>query len=219
MNKIKVLFSILERGKGKEYIARLSEQGVKLNLQTIGHGTAPSEMKDIFGLVSSEKDIVISFAPEMAIGAFAFSQSQVVGGRRPYGGIAAVMPIAGLGRVTAEIIERASEKGGRKAMEKDKTKYALVFISVNEGYSEEVMKTAKKAGATGGTIMRGRLDGMELLESHGEEAVFEEREVISILAPQTVAKEIMESVNAEFGLSSRAKGTVFALPVDKAFKI
>ena len=52
-----------------------------------------------------------------------------------------------------------------------------------------------------------------------ETEVTEEREIISILAPVSVCKEIMENVNAEFGLSSKAKGTVFALPVEKAFKI
>ena len=218
MNKIKLLFSILERGKGKEYIAQLSEQGIKINLQTVGHGTAPSEMKDIFGLVSSEKDIVFSCAPESAIGVFALSQGQVVGWKRSYGGIAAVAPLAAIGRVTAEIIHRAAEKGGNKEMEKE-DKYVLIFISVNEGYSEQVMKTAKKAGATGGTVMRGRLAGLELLETHGEDEATEEREIISILAHNAVAKEIMGAVNEEFGLSSKAKGTVFAVPVEKAFKI
>ena len=101
----------------------------------------------------------------------------------------------------------------------NEVKYNLIFISVNQGYSETVMKTAKKAGATGGTVMRGRLAGSELLEGYDETEVTEEREIISILAPVSVCKEIMENVNAEFGLSSKAKGTVFALPVEKAFKI
>jgi hypothetical protein len=134
MRKIKLLFSILERGKGKEYIARLEDQGVKLNLQTVGHGTAPSEMKDIFGLVSSEKDVVFSAATEGALGAVALSQGQVVGGRRSYGGIAAIVPLSAIGRVTAEIIGRSAEKGENKAMEKEKAKYVLIFISVN-GYN------------------------------------------------------------------------------------
>ena len=98
-------------------------------------------------------------------------------------------------------------------------KYEMIFISVNQGYSEEVMKTAKKAGATGGTVMRGRLAGLERLDGYGDEEASEEREIISILAPVASRKEIMESVNAEFGLSTKAKGTVCAVPVEKAFKI
>ena len=67
--------------------------------------------------------------------------------------------------------------------------------------------------------MRGRLAELELLQAGGEGETLEEREIISILAPKTTAKEIMDSVNAEFGLATKAKGTVIALPVDKAFRI
>ena len=221
MNKIKVLLSIIERGKGSEYIENLNAQNVKFNLQTVGHGTAPSEMKDIFGLVNSEKDVVFSFASETAIAAFASQQGQVVGKKTSYGGLAIVTRLTAINRITAEIISRNAgntDKGGVKDMDGE-VKYNLIFISVNQGYSEMVMKTAKKAGATGGTVMRGRLAGQELLEGYDETEVTEEREIISILAPVGVCKEIMENVNAEFGLSSKAKGTVFALPVEKAFKI
>ena len=221
MNKIKVLLSIIERGKGSEYIESLNAQNVKFNLQTVGHGTAPSEMKDIFGLVNSEKDVVFSFAPESTLAAFAAQQGQVVGKKKSYGGLAIVTKLTAISRITAEIISRGAgntDKGGAKDMEGE-VKYNLIFISVNQGYSEMVMKTAKKAGATGGTVMRGRLAGQEMLEGYDETEVTEEREIISILAPVSVCKEIMENVNAEFGLSSKAKGTVFALPVEKAFKI
>ena len=78
MNKIKVLLSIIERGKGSEYIESLNAQNVKFNLQTVGHGTAPSEMKDIFGLVNSEKDVVFSFAPEATLAAFAAQYAETL---------------------------------------------------------------------------------------------------------------------------------------------
>ncbi len=221
MSKIKVILSIIERGKGSEYIQTLNAKGVKFNLQTVGHGTAPSEMKDIFGLVNSEKDVVFSFAPETAVAAFAAEQGQVVGKKTSYGGLAIVTRLTAISRITAELISRgtgSTDKGGVKDMESE-IKYNLIFISVNQGYAETVMKTAKKSGATGGTVMRGRLAGLELLEGYDDVEVTEEREIISILAPVSVCKEIMESVNAEFGISSKAKGTVFALPVEKAFKI
>ena len=39
-------------------------------------------------------------------------------------------------------------------MSMDKT-YALIIAIVNHGYSADAMKAAKKAGATGGTILHG----------------------------------------------------------------
>lgn len=46
-----------------------------------------------------------------------------------------------------------------------------------------------------------------------------EREMLCILAPAKVSRQIMEEVNREFGMTSPANGIVFALPTEKAFKI
>ena len=48
--KIMALFSIVEQGKGKKLIRALKEQKIGVNFQTIGYGTAPTEMMDIFGI-------------------------------------------------------------------------------------------------------------------------------------------------------------------------
>ena len=95
----------------------------------------------------------------------------------------------------------------------------LIIISVNEGYSEEVMQVARKSGATGGTVIKGRLADVEQLAVLGEAEIDAEREILCILAPQKTSAQIMENVNKEFGLNSDANGTVFAIPTEKAYKI
>ena len=47
----------------------------------------------------------------------------------------------------------------------------------------------------------------------------EEREILFILAPQKTSKQIMEDVNREFGLNSKANGIITAVPTEKAYKI
>lgn len=220
MNKVKMLFSIIERGKGREFIEKLNEHNIKFHIQSNGHGTAPSEMKDIFGLVSSEKDIIFSFASEQAVSNFVGLQSRIDGMKTYYGGLVMVSRLTAINRIAAEIFthgDSETEKGDTKM--ENENKYNLILITVNQGYSEEVMQIAKKAGATGGTIIRGRLAGVERLEQFDEIKVEEEREIISILAPIKNCKEIMDNVNDEFGISSKAKGIVCALPIEKAFKV
>ena len=46
-----------------------------------------------------------------------------------------------------------------------------------------------------------------------------EREILAILAPDSIRDLVMEDVNREFGLRSEAGGILCSLPVDKAFKI
>ena len=95
----------------------------------------------------------------------------------------------------------------------------LIIISVNEGFSEAVMHVARKAGATGGTVIKGRLADAEQFTDLVTTEIDGEREILCILAPQKASKQIMEDVNREFGLSSPANGILFAVPTEKAFKI
>ena len=221
MNKLKFLFSIVERGKAKEYIKKLNGHKIDFNIQLVGRGTAPSEMKDIFGLVNSEKDIVISIATKQSATSFASSFNKIVGGKKEFGGLAMIANVSAVNRVIGELISRNGvvnlEKGA--TLMENENKYNMIIITVNQGYAEDAMKVAKKAGATGGTIMRGRLADAEKLGQYVEDMVDDEREIISILAPISACKDIMECVNAEYGFNSEAKGTVCSIPVEKAIKI
>ena len=102
---------------------------------------------------------------------------------------------------------------------KNEHNHQLILISVDQGYSDLVMQTAKVAGATGGTIIKGRLADSEHFIELSQVAISEEREIICILASQTVSAAIMDSVNQKFGLTSEAHGVVCAVPVEKAYKI
>jgi len=90
---------------------------------------------------------------------------------------------------------------------------------VDQGYTEQVMQTARKAGAMGGTILRARLAGTDRLEHFGIKNIQDEKEIITILAPSNTAADIMNEVNHAHGMTEDAHGMVVALPVEKAFKI
>lgn len=62
MDAIKLIVSIVERGKGVAMQRLYDQRQVFLHLQCAGRGTATSEILDILGLGSSEKDVVFSFA-------------------------------------------------------------------------------------------------------------------------------------------------------------
>ena len=76
-----------------------------------------------------------------------------------------------------------------------------------------------KAGATGGTVIKGRLAESEKLNAIIEMELQEERESIIILAPADVSTRILEDANEKYGLRSKARGILCAVPVEKAYKI
>ena len=221
-NRIMMIFSIITRGKAKKYMANLSAHGMDFHIQTTAQGTAPSEMMDIFGLGSNDKDIVITLAPEDVINSYVIDLNKGLGGNFEYGGLMICVRLSAINRITSELVTRATKSndttGGKKKV-KSGQKNQLILVSVNQGYTDAVMETAKKAGAMGGTVLRARLADSGIMEQLGERAVHQEREIIVIFAPSATANYIMEDVNRIHGVLSDANGMVLSVPVDKAYKI
>lgn len=222
MEQMKILLSILERGKGKAYLEFLKKKNVFFHFQTVGVGTAPTEMMDIFGLGTNDKDILISFANETTVNGFLNEFGQSFGGVSGYRGLTMITSLSAVNRITAEIVNRMSAESiekGDNTMQKNENKYSLILISVNQGYTDRVMQTARQAGATGGTVIRARQADAELLEQFTDSPMTEERDIITILVSDKVCAPIMEQVNAQFGMNTAARGTLCSIPVEKAFKI
>lgn len=219
-DRIMLIFSIITRGKAKKYMEALKNNGMGFHIQTTAQGTAPSEMMDIFGLGTNDKDIVITLAPEQIINDYCLELTKGFSGFE-YGGLMLCVKLTAINRLTAELVNRASkqnEEGGKKKV-RSAQKNQLILVSVNQGYTDAVMETAKAAGAMGGTVLRARLADSGMMEQLGENAAHQERDIITIFAPSTTAAKIMEAVNREHGALSDANGMVLALPVDKAYKI
>lgn len=159
----KMLFSIVERGSGRSLTQWLTSQNIRFHIQFVGTGTAPSDMLDILGLGSVDKDVILSFSTQGAIDAMVgkFSQgfSAVVRSR----GILAVLQPNAISNLFATILNKQTGDypQGDTTMEKSEFAHSLLLITVNRGYADEVMHEARKAGATGGTVIRSRLVGTE----------------------------------------------------------
>ena len=220
--RIMLVFSIIARGKAKKFTANLQQNGMGFHIHANGVGTAPSEMMDIFGLGTNDKDIVITLAPENIINSYVLGMNKELGGTYEYGGLMMCVRLSAISRLGSELVNRASKEidttGGKKKV-KSGQKHQLILVSVNQGYTDAVMQTARGAGAMGGTVMRARLSESSMMEQLGEAEVQQEREIITIFAPAGTAAKIMDEVNRNHGVLSDANGIVMALPVDKAYKI
>ena len=221
-NRIMLLLSIIGRGKSRALMEMLKKKGITLHLQSVGAGTAPSEMMDILGLASNDKDILFSLAPEKAVQNLASELGKDVSIGGSLGGLLMVLPLSAMNRLAAEVIGRSAAdlpEKGEENLVKSEYKHSLIMITVNHGYTEQVMQTAKKAGATGGTVIRARLAEAGELEQITDIREEEEKEIVTILAPESVCGQIMDDVNRGFGLKTEANGVVISVPVEKAFKI
>ncbi len=220
MNKgVMALISIVECEKGKKLIQTLRDKNVRLHYQCVGLGTAPTEMMDIFGLGTNDKDIVISLGSESAVKELMSDFGNNFNGHSKYGGLMIVLSTSAVSRLMLEILNHNVDSFKGDEPMKNEHHHNLIMISVTQGYTDDVMACARRAGATGGTVIRGRLAESESIKELTGMDISEERDILLILAPANVSSQIMEDVNREFGLRSEAHGILCAVPVEKAYKI
>jgi len=80
MESMQLIVSIVERGKGVAMQRLYDRRQIFLHVQCNGRGTATSEIMDILGLGSSEKDVVFSFAARSSAGACSTPWTTTCGG-------------------------------------------------------------------------------------------------------------------------------------------
>ena len=59
---VKLIVTFAERGRGKALAKLYAGQGVFCSYQCMGRGTASSDLLDVLGVGTAEKDILISYA-------------------------------------------------------------------------------------------------------------------------------------------------------------
>lgn len=96
----------------------------------------------------------------------------------------------------------------------------LIVAIVNQGFEEEVMQSARNAGARGGTIFnaRGTANAQDEVAFLGI-TLHPDKEIVFILTDKDDRNAIMEAIKNSTGLTTPGAGIVFALPVDSVLGI
>ncbi len=216
--RMALLISIVERGSGNKLNKLYRENQVFVNLRCEGAGTATSEIMDILGLGSSEKDILISTAAASAASALLDRLDDELRGAVPGRGIAFSLPLTAVNNLVAAFVglmTRSERDREDDSMEKQQ-KNSLILVTVNQGFTETVMDTARKAGARGGTIIRARWTGDEsFAQSRGITTLQAEKEIIFIVVPKDIRNQVMDAVNKAHGIHSEAGAMVCAIGIEQ----
>ena len=222
---VKLLISIVERGQGKELIQYYSGHGLTCHFQTAGHGTASSDLLDIFGFGSSERDVVISCGENQRMEQMFFQLQEEEEPAVRAKGLIFSIPLTALNTLAAAVLMRHTEqktgKGADSMQQKEQIQqkteedHSLILIVVNQGHTDEVMNTARTAGARGGTIIRSRWAGTEEAEAFYGITLQAEKEIIAIVAGAERRKLIMETVNKKHGMNTAAGAMICSVAIDR----
>ena len=96
------------------------------------------------------------------------------------------------------------------------TKYEAVFCIVNAGFSDDVMTAARRAGAGGGTVLKGRGAAPREAEERFGITIQPEKELVMILVGEDIKDRVLRSIYDSVGLGSAGQGIAFSLPIEKA---
>ena len=214
MNELHMLVTITSRNLTKRYTSFYEKHGLPVSVITVGYGTASSEVLDYFGLDGSEKSVLFHFVTDS-------TWKTVKRGLRldmqidiPGIGIAFLIPMSSIGGkkvLNYLTCGQEFEKGEESAL-KD-TKYELLVVIANQGYTELIMDAARKVHAAGGTIIHAKGTGSQMAEKFMGVTLVPEKEMVFIVVRKDQKNAIMQSIMNEAGTGTKAGSVIFSLPV------
>ena len=214
MNSLYWLVTITDRRSTDAFLALYAEFGVTVSLRTVGSGTAVQETLSTLGLEKTEKAVLFAMItadtwPRLQKGLRRKLQIDV-----PGMGIAFTVPLSSIGgrRELQFLTEHQNYQKGEESTMKD-TKYELLVVIANHGYSDLIMDAARGAGAAGGTVIHAKGTGMEGAEKFLGISLAAEKEMIYIVVHRDKRNDIMSAIMRDAGMASKAKSICFTLPV------
>lgn len=219
LERMKAMITIVNRGDGVSLAKLYAQNGVQLHLQIAASGTASSEVMNMLGLTIKDRDLILGFGPESAVNSLLNRLDDDYRGILSVRGIAFSLPLTAISNLFAAALSKpVSETKGGPVMPQEK-EHNLIFVTVNQGYTDVVMHTACEAGATGGSVIRGRWVGAEPLEKYHNITLQDEREIIVIACAREKRNSIMDAINAKHGLHSREQAFVCSVPIDRMVRL
>ena len=209
---LKMLFVINDEEKKLNKIC----SKYKLSFNTIVHadGTASEGILNFLGLRKTEKNLllsIISSYEEKEIMSYLKNEFKI---NEIGKGIAFTVPLSSSSKY---VLETFQEKKGEK-MEKE-SKYHLIITIANEGYADKIMNVAKRNGANGGTLIKGRGIGGKGSFKLFNVTVEPEKDIILIVCTNEEKNKIMKAILDKNGINTESKGICFSLPIDATIGI
>jgi len=214
MNELHLMATIITRNLTKKFTAFFEDIGLPVSVITMGTGTASSEILDYFGLDGSEKSVIFHVVTDTKWKEVKRQLRLKMKIDIPGIGISFLIPLSSIGGKKALNYLTCGQnfvKGDESSL-KD-TKYELLVVIANQGYTELVMDAARKVHASGGTVIHAKGTGSQMAEKFMGVTLVPEKEMIFIVARKDQKNDIMRAIMDHAGTGTKAGAIVFSLPV------
>lgn len=209
---LRLLGVVCDREKRQRVIETLENQKSFFNLALLGRGTANSRILGYLGLGETEKAVFLCVMPLHVAQETMTKLDAALHFDVPGNGITFITPVHE-GCYHKPVTFAGKADGGEKV--EQQTEHDMIMAVVNRGYTEDVMDAARKAGATGGTVLHARGCGLSGAERFFGVTIQPEKEVIMILAKSDTSCAIMAGIAEAHGPGTDANAISFSMPVSQ----
>ena len=208
------MVTITNRKMAPQFLSFYQENEISVSLITLGVGTANSEMLDYFGLEASEKAVLFAVVTQNSWKTVKRGLQSKLQIDIPGRGIAFLVPMSSIGgkRELLFLTENQKYEKGEESSLKD-TKYELLIVIANQGYTNMVMDAAREVEEVGGTVIHARGTGLERAEKYLGVSLVAEKEMVFIVVKSGMKNLVMKNIMEKAGPASKARAVAFSLPV------
>lgn len=202
---------IVPKNQGDFIAEAAREAGAAGATILLGRGTAKNNILQMLGLGDSEKDIVFIADAENNCDNLYNAIVQAVPPEKKHFGIAFSIKLD-------EVLKNGKNcsfgrQNGEIPMKEEETTHELITVIVNSGYADDIMAAARKAGAGGGTIIKGHGTGKPEDTSFFGITIVPEKELLLILVEKGKSEQILQTIRNLSCLSQPGSGIAYSCGV------
>lgn len=223
----KLLVSVVGRSRAEHYVKVTKAAGARGGTIMYGRSVEGNRLMQALSLADVHQEIVFTLMGAEAGAVLSAVRDAARANPKKWGGMAFLLDVSGLlMRVRPSGPGRSVESGesgkndqdihdtGNNAMESG---FRLITAIVNNGYADDVMAAARKAGATGGTILNARGTGTEDDVKFFNIAIVPEKEMLIIVVDKDKVDRIVAAISATPHLCEPGGGIVYTMNVEEFF--
>ena len=203
---------IVNNGHGSKALRVAKHHGVRGGTICMGKGTIKSRLLEFLDITDVRKEIVFLGTDSDQAVEQMHAVAKDLALHKPHHGIIFSFTADNF-MGTRQHSDYMEPEGDTMAQD---TKYNAIYTIVDKGKAEDVVDAANRAGAQGGTIINARGSGIHETGVLFAMPIEPERELVLILAENSITKAVAEGIRVALRLDEPGNGVLFVLGVREA---
>ena len=187
------LVAIVKKGEASKLMSAARAKGAPGGSVISARGTATNSILAALGLGDTSREVLLSVVEREKLDEI----------------LSAVKRVRASGIALVIDAFRGAEE---EEMEMD-GQYEMIQVICQDGYSEDIMAVARRAGAKGGTVVNARGNSMEQDEKFFGSPLVPEKEILMIVMEKSRAEAVRKAISQMEILNKKGMGIMFSVPV------